>query len=555
MAQGNISDKSALQTRKELGLAHLNADRIEEGLKIYAMILRDYPEDVESYIVIGDCYLAQGEVETASQLYAYALELSPGNSEIMRRLRLVKKEKGAQGEKSEMPVPELRAIGRVLQRIMGKTAAVTEQELERAVKFLDEIRNSERPALAVAERLGEIEELIPALLELNVRQARAEGRPELASALDELLESVRSQLSSSSAGVQHSVPEKPIAAHPNLPIKANILFLVPSAHQLSNRAIMAYRALLARGYSATLASTQTKLSQQKYDLAIAFNPHGDPQLMEFMAACASAKIPIILDIEDDFEEMPIAHPSYPDFGLASEEKNRIYLASLMLAHVITTPGAELAEKLSTSGRNAKVIPHGWMQRNGLWDKPVARRHTVNIGWLGSREQLEDVASIRRMVLRVLREFPYTQLVIGGNAQVYQLFDRIPESRRIFLPPAQPDDYPYLLSQMDILLVPLRDTLFNRMQSDLRLMEAGIRRIPWIASPMPAFVAWGAGGYIAYTDEDWVTHLRALVQEPKLRTSLGNEGWRKAEQREMSRLGELWQLVIEEVLDITKRDHK
>jgi glycosyltransferase involved in cell wall biosynthesis len=180
---------------------------------------------------------------------------------------------------------------------------------------------------------------------------------------------------------------------------------------------------------------------------------------------------------------------------------------------------------------------------------------VNIGWLGSREQLEDVASIRRMVLRVLREFPYTQLVIGGNAQVYQLFDRIPESRRIFLPPAQPDDYPYLLSQIDILLVPLRDTLFNRMQSDLRLMEAGIRRIPWIASPMPAFIAWGAGGYIAYTDEDWVTHLRTLVQEPKLRSSLGNEGWRKAEQREMSRLGELWQLVIEDVLNITKKEHK
>ncbi len=42
-----MQDKTPLQTRKELGLAHLNADRIEEGLKIYAMILRDYPEDVE----------------------------------------------------------------------------------------------------------------------------------------------------------------------------------------------------------------------------------------------------------------------------------------------------------------------------------------------------------------------------------------------------------------------------------------------------------------------------------------------------------------------------
>ena len=552
MSQGNSSEKTTLQTRKDLGLAHLNADRVEEGLKIYATILRDYPEDVESYIVIGDCYLAQGEMETASQLYAYALELSPGNAEVIRRLRLVRTEKGAKNGSGEVPVPELRTIGRVLQRIMGKTATVTEQEMDKAAKFLDEIRQSERPALAVAERLGEIEDLIPALLELNVRQARAEGRPELAHALDDLLVSVREQLTSSATSIHANLAAKQSADLSYSSSKAHLLFLVPSTYQISNRAILVYKALMGRGYIVTLASTQTDL-RQKFDAVIAFNPHGDAQLMEFMAACASAKIPIILDLEDDFEEMPLTHPSYHDYGLATAEKTRIYMAAMMLASVISTPGAELAEKISTIGHTAKVIPHSWMKRNGLWDKPITRRHTVNLGWLGTREQVEDVASVRRMILRVLREFPYAQLIVGGDAQVYQLFDRLPESRRIFLPPAQPDDYPYLLGQMDILLVPMRDTLFNRMQSDMRLMEAGIRRIPWIASPMPAFLAWSAGGLITHNPEDWVTHLRQLVQEPQLRISLGNEGWQKAEQREMNQQGELWQLMVEELLERYKKN--
>jgi glycosyltransferase involved in cell wall biosynthesis len=152
-----------------------------------------------------------------------------------------------------------------------------------------------------------------------------------------------------------------------------------------------------------------------------------------------------------------------------------------------------------------------------------------------------------MVLRVLREFPHAQLVIGGDAQVYQLFDRLPESRRMFLPPVQAEEYPYLLGQVDILMVPLRDTPFNRARSDRRLMEAGARRVPWVASPIPAYITWEAGGLIAYSAEDWVSHLRQLILDADLRTSLGQAGWRKAEQREMSHIAKLWIEIIEETL--------
>jgi glycosyltransferase involved in cell wall biosynthesis len=157
-----------------------------------------------------------------------------------------------------------------------------------------------------------------------------------------------------------------------------------------------------------------------------------------------------------------------------------------------------------------------------------------------------------MILRVLREFPHTQLVIGGDAQVYQLFDRLPESRRLFLPPVLPEDYPYLLGQVDILLVPMRDTVYNRTRSDRRLMEAGIRGIPWVASALPAYSRWKEGGLIANAAEEWVLHLRQLIDDPKLRTMLGQQGIQKAEEREMNKVGEMWQSTIEKVL---KKAHR
>lgn len=545
-----MQEKTPLQTRKELGLAHLNADRIEEGLKVYAMILRDYPEDVESYVVIGDCYLAQGETQTAAQLYAYAMELSPDNSEIMRRLRLTQLEKDVE-RKTKQPAPELRAIGRLLQRIMGKTTPVTDQDLEKAAHLLDEIKQSPRPALAVAEHLSDIETLIPAMLELNIRQARAEGRPDLAQALDGLLGSVREQLEATPLPARPAPAPVPGVGGLRQKIsEARILFLIPSAYQVSSRAMLSVRALAARGHTPIIATEKTDI-REKFDIAIAFNPHGDAKIMEYIAACAGAKIPVIVDIDRDYEELPAMHPAYQDFNLSSTERMKVFTAALFLANRITTSGTVLAEKLGARGRPVTIVPHGWMERNGLWRKPSARRHTINLGWIGSADEIEDVATVRRMVLRVLREFPNTLLVIGGDAQVYQLFDRLPESRRLFLPPVQDEDYPYLLAQMDILMIPMRDTLFNQTRSDRRLMEAGARRIPWVASPTPSFTTWEAGGLVAPTPEDWTVLLRRLVLDPTLRMTLGAAGYRKSETREMIRLGELWQNIIEEVLE---RDH-
>lgn len=528
-------------------MAHLNADRIEEGLKVYAMILRDYPEDVESYVVIGDCYLAQGETQTAAQLYAYALELSPDNTEIMRRLRLARLETDA-GAKKEPAATELRAIGRLLQRIMGQTTPVTEQDLEKAARLLEEIKQSPRPALAVAERLSDIETLIPAMLELNIRQARAEGRPDLAQALDGLLGSVREQLGSPApAGKPAAVPSRAGALGRQKVSEARILFLIPSAYQISSRAILAVKALAGRGHTTIIATEQTEM-KENFDVAIAFNPHGDEKIMEFMAACAGAKIPVVVDIDRDYEELPAMHPAYRDFNVATTERMKTYTAALYLADHITTSGTVLAEKFTARGRAVSVIPHGWMERNGLWLKPSARRHTINLGWVGSADEVEDVAMVRRMVLRILREFPNTLLVIGGDAQVYQLFDRLPESRRLFLPPVQDEDYPYLLGQMDLLMIPMRDTIYNQTRSDRRLMEAGARRIPWVASPMPSFSAWEAGGLIAENPDDWTLHLRRLVLDSTLRMTLGAAGYRKSETREMVRLSELWQNILDQVLE-------
>jgi glycosyltransferase involved in cell wall biosynthesis len=573
-----------LEVRKGLGRAYLNANRFEAALETYTCILQDYPQDAESYVILGDCYLAEGSGGAAARLYARALQLAPADAGIARRLDLARAEasaarasgtqasgaqaSGAQasGADSEEEIPE--AIARLVQGpaapgqggagdagASGPAMSVSEAEVIQAAAFLRAVIGSPNPALEVEERLGEIEGVLPGLLELNIRQARADGQPDLALALQNLLAEICPRLETGSgASASHgSDPDRPP------PESLRLLFLAPRSEETAEggsagvqpgmppRLALAAGALEAIGCQVKMADRFPAGALSEFDAVIAHRPHCDPNMMEGLAACSASGLPILLDIDVDYEQLPLNDPRYDTQGLGTLVRGKAYIAALLLAERITVPSLPLAASLQAAGYAVQVIPDGWSQDNELWEKPPPRRHTLNLGWVGNPGQIEDITTIRRIIVRVLREFPHTRLVISGDPQVYQFFDSVPESRRLFLPPASYEDYPYLLGQVDILLAPLRNIPFNRSISDRWLIEAGARGIPWIASPIPAAIAWGAGGLLADRLDEWHTHLRQLILDEELRAALARGGRAQAAGREMGRLGNLWLETIYSVI--------
>lgn len=436
----------------------------------------------------------------------------------------------------------------LMERARKRTALpgrpVSEEEIARAADLLKRIIHSPHPALAVARHLEEIDDLIPGLLELNIRQARADGRPDLAGALQNLLENIYLQLEIRQSEDQ----EQAQAETSRQPASLRLLFLVPAGDESPPRLVLLAEALSALGHSAALASEVSAEAVSDCHAVIAHHPHCDPRLLELLAACAAARKPILLNLDLDFEQMPLNHPAYEAAGLGTLARAKAYTASLLLADCICVPSLPMAASLQAAGYPVQVIPDGWSKANDLWGKPAPHRHTLNLGWIGAPGQLEDVALVRRIVVRVLREFPQTHLVIGGDPQVYQLFESVPECRRLFLPAVSYEDHPYLLSQVDILLAPLRNIPFNHSASDRWLVEAGARGIPWVASALPAPIAWGAGGLLASTLEEWHTHLRQLVLDEELRLSLGRAGRQQAQEREMTRLAQTWLDLIYSLLN-------
>jgi glycosyltransferase involved in cell wall biosynthesis len=75
------------------------------------------------------------------------------------------------------------------------------------------------------------------------------------------------------------------------------------------------------------------------------------------------------------------------------------------------------------------------------------------------------------------------------------------------------------------------------------MEAGIRRIPWLATPIPAVKAWDSGGLLVEKRADWYAQIRKLLNDAGLRKQLGEAGRAKAEERESDVIVKRWQELL------------
>jgi cytochrome c-type biogenesis protein CcmH/NrfG len=67
--------------RKTIGRSHLSNNQLPEAIEVYAAIIQQYPQDIESYLVLGDLYLAAEDSAAALSLYLKARMLDPENHE------------------------------------------------------------------------------------------------------------------------------------------------------------------------------------------------------------------------------------------------------------------------------------------------------------------------------------------------------------------------------------------------------------------------------------------------------------------------------------------
>jgi glycosyltransferase involved in cell wall biosynthesis len=270
---------------------------------------------------------------------------------------------------------------------------------------------------------------------------------------------------------------------------------------------------------------------------------GVEKVMDYIRTKINPKAFFVVDQDDCFDLIPKHHVAYQYLGKGNPQQEGATKSAMMRADVVTVSTPQLAEYYRQF--NPRVLPNGWSTRNPKWQIENKNQGIV-IGWAGTVTHREDFKMVSEALLRLTREFSQVQILIGVDEKIFDLFRKVSSDRKAFIPMLPYNSYPGLVKQFHILLAPLQVDPFNRFKSDIKLVEAGAARVPFIASPTENYLAWGVGGLFASTPEEYYSHLKQLILEPETRQALADAGAVKAATREIDVIvAQVWSEILQE----------
>lgn len=195
-----------------------------------------------------------------------------------------------------------------------------------------------------------------------------------------------------------------------------------------------------------------------------------------------------------------------------------------LADLTTVTTAALAKRYGKHGR-VEILPNRVpSQVLGLPSIRTLYPPTVTVGWSGfTATHPTDLPVVGDAVAQVVAKHEVAVRIVGDGKGVAEAWGLDP----VKVEPTggvPMERYHTTLTCLDVMLVPLADTPFNRAKSDLKAREAMTMGIPTIASPTPANRALAKVSplMLASSRFEWRSYLDRLVGDPEYRARKGAE---------------------------------
>lgn len=239
---------------------------------------------------------------------------------------------------------------------------------------------------------------------------------------------------------------------------------------------------------------------------------------------------IVIDL-DDYWVLPPNHLQYYDYQFnfgAAIEKN------IIEADLVTCTNERLAEKIKALNPNVHVFKNGlpFGANQFVTDKRESER--IRIFWAGGASHESDIEILRQPLKKLSTYKDKIQMVIGGYTDSDPLSKKIWD--RMFsvltlggtlpymkLGSTMPNSYMQLYENADIMLIPLENTEWHGMKSNLKILEAACKKIPCIVSNVLPYnedkdcpVLW------VNSQKDWFLHIKDLILNPNKRIELGEQ---------------------------------
>jgi glycosyltransferase involved in cell wall biosynthesis len=158
---------------------------------------------------------------------------------------------------------------------------------------------------------------------------------------------------------------------------------------------------------------------------------------------------------------------------------------------------------------------------------IKNEKEVIIGWTGSHSTLKYLNTIGPVLRQIEMQYPDVSFLVIADAPPDLNLQRLQ-----FIPWNPATEMEDLLN-IDIGIMPLPNEEWTKGKcgfKGLQYMALGIATVMSAVGVNPEIILHGHNGFLARSDDDWVTFLSRLIEQPNLRHDLGACGQHTVEQR-------------------------
>jgi glycosyltransferase involved in cell wall biosynthesis len=298
----------------------------------------------------------------------------------------------------------------------------------------------------------------------------------------------------------------------------------------------------------------------------------------------------------DIDDYWLPGKEHPLHQLIVQEKiHEKIVNNLKLAKYVTTTTEIFADEIRKFNKNVVIFPNAIDPKEGQFNEPTEESDLVRVGWLGGSSHLHDLMLLDGMVSKLSDIKDKLQYVVCGfdtrgmmteiNQQTgekkqrpikphetvwydyekiftnnysiispeyknhLELFVETPFEdeknlpyRRVWTKPVT--SYARNYSKFDISLAPIKQHMFNKVKSQLKVIEAGFYKKALIATNYGPYTIdlkhsmkngeFTDGNALLVDDarnhSDWAKYVKKLVQNPNMRIDMGERLYEHVSQR-------------------------
>lgn len=198
---------------------------------------------------------------------------------------------------------------------------------------------------------------------------------------------------------------------------------------------------------------------------------------------------------------------------------------IRIADLCTVTHERLAEEIKPYNSNIEIVPNAIPYGEEQFKDFKKDSELVRLFWSGSGTHGKDLEILRNPMKRI--NFPVRTVIAGFNEGEKPIWDGMicAFTNGLKLNPTiynynAVTEYMAAYADSDISLIPLIDSKFNSMKSNLKVLETAAKKNPAIVSNVHPYKGFYPACHVN-SQKDWYYWIKLLTKDPDARKSYGN----------------------------------